>query len=77
MTVSAVDERKFYNSNHYFEQNLKILHITGATTYNSKASNETMKVISDYFMKRKNSNKHIWLLGINISAEDEDPHYMY
>ena len=77
MTVGAVDERKLYNSSQYFEQSPKTLFITAATTYNSNASNDTMKVISDYFMKRKSSNKHIWLLGIIISAEDEEPHYMY
>ena len=76
MTVSAVEEGKL-DSNQYFEQNPKILYITAATTYNSKVSNNTMKVISHYLMKRKNSDKHIWLLGINISEKDKEPHYMY
>ena len=64
-------------SNQDFEQNPYVLHVTVASTYNTQYFNDTMKFISDKFLKRNNSDNDIWLIGIDIPEGDRENHDMY
>ena len=73
-TVGAVKEEKL---DQHFEINPKILYVTAASAYNTNDLNGTIKVISDHFMQRKNADKDMWLIGIDISAKAEETQNMY
>ena len=61
----------------HFEGNPKILYVTAASAYNTKALNGTMAVISEKFRERKNADKDNWLFGIDISATEKETQVMY
>ena len=62
-----MEEKKL---DHHFDRSPKILHVTAASDYNTKDSNGTIKVIVDKFRQRKNTDKDIWLFGIDISVKN-------
>ena len=72
--VSAMEEKKLDEN---FKTNPTILHVTAASDYKMEESNDTMKVISEMFRKRKNEDKDIWLFGIDNSVKDKETKNMY
>ena len=76
ITISAVHEKRFDHPDKDFEQNHNVLHVTAASTYETKYLNDTMKFLSDKFLKRDDSDNGIWLMGIDIQEGEEDIHTM-
>ena len=76
MIVSAVAEKKFFDANQSLTRNPEVLYVTTASTPDSKSSNETMKYFLHNFMHRENSDKEIWLFGIDASMKESNGHDM-
>ena len=66
------EEKLIDQSNHDFEQNPYILHVTVASSYGTKYLNDTLKFLSNKFMMRNNTDNDIWLIGIDIPEEEGD-----
>ena len=49
-----------------FEQNHHVLHVTAASIYKTKYSNDTLTLIAEILSKRSNTNNDVWLMGIDI-----------
>ena len=74
MTASAPTMVNFATN---YEQNHHVLHVTAASTYKTKHSNDTTALLSEIFFKKNNTNNDIWLIGIDILDGQEDIHEMY
>ena len=69
MTVSAPKLVNFVTD---FEQNHHVLHVTAASTYNTKYSNDTLTLLSELLLKRNNTSNDVWLMGIEIKDGQEE-----
>ena len=74
ISVGAVEETEL---DQHFERKPKILYVTAASPYNTKDSNDTMEVISEMFRQRTNTDKDIWLFGIDVSEKEDENQNMY
>ena len=85
MTASAPTLVNFATN---FEQNHHILHVTAASTYKTKYSNDIRALLSEMFFKRNNTTnaickvdycmaKPIWLIGIDTLDGQDEIHEMY
>ena len=52
-----------------FERRPKNLYITPASNLDSLKHNDTIKFIEVNFQERRNSDKEVWLLGMDIPTE--------
>ena len=66
------NEKVIDQAHHDFEQNPYILHVTVASMYGTKYLDNTMKFLSDKFLRRNNSDNDIWLIGIDIPEGEGD-----
>ena len=66
------EEKLIDQSNHNFEQNPYILHVTAASLYGTKYLNDTLKFLSNKFMMRNNTDNDIWLIGIDVAEGEGD-----
>ena len=71
MPVGAVYEKKVNFSNSGYERKPKNLYVTTASMYNSLSFNSTVRFLEDNFIKRKRTDKEIWLLGTDIEMEPD------
>ena len=67
LTVGAMNRRKLANGD--IDRNSNILYVTLPFSYN-ESSNEVAKHFSTYFMKRDNSDKEVWMLGVDVLFEE-------
>ena len=72
MPTGAVYEKNVDFSRPGYERLPKNLYITTASMYNTPNFNGTIKFLADNFIKRKNSDKEIWLLGIDMDGDQEE-----
>ena len=75
-TTSVTDEQIMDHSNYDFELSPYILHVTAASLQESKSFDNTMKFLSDKFMKRNNSDNDVWLIGVEIPEGEDETHKM-
>ena len=66
------NEKIIDQSNHDFEQNPYVLHVTAASVYGTKNLHETMTFLSNQFTKRNNFDNDIWLIGVDVLEEEGD-----
>ena len=71
MPTGAVYEKNVDFSQPRYERLPKNLYVTTASMYNTPNFNDTVKFLVDNFIKRKNSDKEIWLLGIDMDGDQE------
>ena len=69
MAVSAPTLVNFVTD---FEQNHHVLHVTAASTYNTKYSNDTLTLLSEILLERNNTSNDVWLMGIEIKDGQEE-----
>ena len=69
-TACVTNEKLIDQANYDFEQNPYILHVTVASLYGTRHLEETLKFLSDKFLRRNNSDNDIWLLGIGMPEGD-------
>lgn len=50
--------------------NHKTLNVMAATSYNTDSSNKTIKYLRQNFDKRTESDREVWLYGLDISMQD-------
>ena len=55
---------------HNMSRNSKTLYVTTSSFYKTHSSNETMRNLAQTFADRKMSDKDIWLLGLEVSVQD-------
>ena len=71
-TACVTNEKIIDQSNHDFEQNPYVLHVTAASVYGTKNLHETMTFLSNQFTKRNNFDNDIWLIGVDVLEEEGD-----
>ena len=71
-TACVTEEKLIDQSNHNFEQNPYILHVTAASLYGTKYLDDTLKFLSNKFMMRNNTDNDIWLIGIDVAEGEGD-----
>ena len=72
MPTGAVYEKNVDFSRQRYERLPENLYVTAASMYNTPNFNGTIKFLAENFIKRKNSDKEIWLLGIDMDGEQEE-----
>ena len=60
-----------------YKQNHHVLHVTAASTYETKYSNDTRALLSEMFFKKNNTNNDIWLIGIDTLDGQDEINKMY
>ena len=65
------------NLHQHLERKPKILYVTAASPYNTTDSNDTMEVILEMFKQRTNTEKDIWLFGIDVSGKENESQNKY
>ena len=60
-----------------YKQNHHVLHVTAASTYKTKYSNDTRALLSEMFFKKNNTNNDIWLIGIDTLDGQDEINEMY
>ena len=63
-----MEEKKIQKNNR--RESPRILQVLAASSYKTHSLNETMKFLTQNFVNRKRSDRHIWLVGLEISAQD-------
>ena len=69
--VGATHEKNINFSKPGFERRPKNLYVTTASILNSLQHNDTLQFLEVNFPERKNSDKEIWLLGVDIEVEND------
>ena len=76
--MGAVYEKNVNFSKEGYERKPKNLYITTASMYNSLNFNSTVRFLEDNFIKRKKTDKEMWLLGTDIEMDmDLDSRLFY
>ena len=55
-----------------YKQNHHVLHVTAASTYKTKYSNDTLTLLSETLLNRNNTSNDVWLMGIEIKGGQEE-----
>ena len=71
ISVVAIHEEKIDFSASEFRRRSNILYVTTASPYNTQTSNNTIKFLQNNFNTRGNSDREVWLLGLDISLDTE------
>ena len=74
--MGVINEEKVNFSRRQFQRRSEILYVTTASPYNSITLNNTLRFLQDNFQTRGNSDKDVWLIGLDI-PHDTDVHDRY
>ena len=67
--MGVINEKKANFSMKEFQRRSEILYVTTASPYNSAALNNTMQFLQHNFQTRGNSDKDVWLIGLDVSVD--------
>ena len=70
ISVGAINEHIVEFSTPEFNRS-NIMYVTSLSPYNTITSHKTMKFIQNYFKNRGNSDKKVWLIGLDTSGDRE------
>ena len=74
--VGIVNEEIVDFSMKEFQRRSEVLYVTTASSYHSATLNNTLQFLHNNFQKRGNSDKDVWLIGLDISVvTDVDERY--
>ena len=74
--MGIVNEEEVNFSMKEFQRRSEILYVTTASSYHSATLNNTLQFLQNNFQKRGNSDKDVWLVGLDISVDtDVDERY--
>ena len=74
--VGILNEEKVNFSMTEFQRRSEILYVTTVSSYHSATLNNTLQFLHNNFQKRGNSDKDVWLIGLDISVDtDVDERY--
>ena len=74
--MGIVNEEEVNFSMKEFQRRSEILYVTTASSYHSATLNNTLQFLQNNFQKRGNSDKDVWLIGLDISVDtDVDERY--
>ena len=71
VAVGALNEERVNFSMRGFLRRSHILYVTAASRYNTQTWNSTMKFLKDNFKTRDNSDKEVWLIGLDMSVDNK------
>ena len=69
--VGALNEEKVNFSTRELQQKSHILYVTMVSPCNTPTWNNTMNFLKRNFETRQNSDKDVWLIGLDISVESK------
>ena len=77
ISVGAINEKIVEVSTPEYNRN-NIMYVTSLSPYNTITSHKTMKLLQNYFNNRRNSDKNVWLIGLDTSGSgDRDAGWRY
>ena len=71
VAVGALNEERVNFSMRGFFRRSHILYVTAASRYHTPTWNSTIKFLKDNFKTRENSDKEVWLIGLDMSADNK------